>query len=215
MPITLNEVEARVLGCLVEKSLTTPELYPLTLNSIVSACNQKTSRDPVMNLDDKAVGQGLFTLMDKGLAERCHEPGDRVPKFRHHVEVLLGGQDPKEIGAICVLLLRGPQTPGEIKTRGERLCRFESTAEVESVLQTLSARDGGPFVARMERLPGQKEARYRHLFAGAEAPATAPRDCAPQPAPADDRVARLEKRVEALETRIKALEEVASRSASA
>src|SRR6266702_2570536 len=105
MMIELNEVQARVLGALVEKSLTTPDQYPLSLNSLVLACNQKTSRDPVMNLDEATVGQGLHFLLEKSLAGRIHEAGSRVPKFMHHIEMLLTGADAKAIGAICVLLL--------------------------------------------------------------------------------------------------------------
>jgi uncharacterized protein YceH (UPF0502 family) len=205
MPMQLSEIEARVLGSLVEKSLTTPDQYPLSLNALVNACNQKTSRDPVMSLDEAAVGQGLHSLLEKSLAGRLHEPGSRVPKFMHHVEFLLSGADAKAIAAVCVLLLRGAQTPGEIKTRTDRLCEFASTAEVEALLQDLSAREE-PWVAKLPRQPGQKELRYRHLFSGDPAPAAAaPAPVAAQaPVPAD-RLALLEKRVEALEALIKNL----------
>jgi uncharacterized protein len=202
----LTEIEARVLGCLVEKSLTTPELYPLTMNSLVNACNQKTSRDPVMTLDEETAGKGLFSLLHQNFAERVTEPGSRVPKFRHKIENLLGGSDPKLVGAVCVLLLRGPQTPGEIKGRTDRLCKFESTAEVEALLQDLASRADGPMVAKLARQPGQKETRYRHLFSGA-APEHAP--AAPDAAPAapaeGDRLAALEKRVAALEALVASL----------
>jgi len=203
MLMELNEIEARVLGSLVEKSLTTPDLYPLTLNSLVLACNQKTSRDPVTALDEAAVGAGLHALIEKSLAGRLHEPGSRVPKFMHHIEMLLSGADDKITAVICVLLLRGPQTPGELKTRTDRLCRFESAAEVDSLLQDLSARPE-PWVVRLPRQPGQKEVRYRHLFSGAPAPvaeaAAAPAAAGPVP---EDRITLLEKRVEALEALVK------------
>lgn len=205
--ITLDAVEARVLGSLVEKSLTTPELYPLTYNSLLAACNQKTSREPVMSLDEEALGRAVHSLTDKGLVERVKETGSRVPKFRHRVDKLLGGEDPKVVGVTCVLLLRGPQTSGELKTRTERLCRFESTAEVEGLLQDLSAKPQ-PFVSRLERRPGQKEARWRELFtAGAAAPepSAPPVPAALQPA-GPDRLAALEERVRALEGRLEALE---------
>src|SRR5262245_42694179 len=127
MPAQLTDVEARILGSLVEKSLTTPEQYPLTLNALVNACTQKPSREPVMELDEAAVGQGLHTLLDKGLAGRG--TGSRVPRFTHNIGALIDGADPKVIGAVCVLLLRGAQTPGEIKNRTDRLCVFESTGE--------------------------------------------------------------------------------------
>lgn len=202
MPIQLDDVEARVLGSLVEKALTTPEQYPLSFNALQNACNQKSSREPVMELDPDALGKGVQSLVDKGLVERVH--GSRALRFRHHIEKLLEGATPKEIGALTVLLLRGPQTAGEIKTRSERLYAFESTAEVEALLQDLSARPGGPFVARLARQPGQKEARYRHLFSP-EAASSEPQAAAPQPPPAD-RLALLEKRVETLEARLQALE---------
>jgi len=202
----LNEIEARVLGSLIEKSLTTPEAYPLTLNSLVTACNQKTSREPVMSLEEAAVAQGLHALIERSLAGRIHEPGSRVPKFMHHAEILLGGSDAKTIAAICVLLLRGPQTAGEIKTRTDRLCEFASSAEVESLLQDMSLRPE-PWVSKLPRQPGQKESRYRQLFsAGAPAAAPAPAAAVPAPAaPKPDRFAELEKRVEALEAAVKRL----------
>lgn len=207
----LNEIEARVLGSLVEKSLTTPDQYPLSLNALVNACNQKTSRDPVMSLDEAAVGQGLHSLLQKSLAGRLHEPGSRVPKFMHHIEMLLTGAAPQAVATICVLLLRGPQTPGEIKTRTDRLCEFTSTAEVEALLQDLSLR-AEPWVAKLARQPGQKELRYQHLFSGAvpAAPSvpTVAAHASVSPAPASvDRFSQLEKRIEVLEAAIKALQE--------
>ncbi|HNW43398.1 MAG TPA: YceH family protein [Elusimicrobiales bacterium] len=201
MIIELNPVEARVLGSLVEKSLTTREQYPLTFNALLNACNQKTSRDPVMELDTDAMGRAVQTLIDKNLAERVQAPGDRVPKFRHYISNLINSDDAKLTGIITVLLLRGPQTPGEIKGRTDRLCEFTGTAEVEGLLQELCARAEGAFVARQPRQPGQKEVRYYHLFSGA-APAAQPAAAAPadgQP----DRLALLEKRVEALEAILK------------
>lgn len=203
MIVELNDVQARVLGSLVEKSLTTPDQYPLSMNSLVLACNQKTSRDPVMTLDEASVGAALHFLLEKSLAGRLHEAGSRVPKFMHHIEMLLSGTDEKTTAVICVLLLRGPQTAGELKTRTERMCRFASSAEVESLLQDLSNRPE-PWVAKLPRAAGQKEVRYRHLFSAAPAPGSAPTPDAATPAPAaDDRLAQLEKRVEALETLVK------------
>lgn len=203
----LNEIEARVLGALIEKSLTTPESYPLSLNSLVSACNQKTSREPVMNLEEAAAAQGLHALIERSLAGRIHEPGSRVPKFMHHAEILLDGADARTIATICVLLLRGPQTAGEIKTRTDRLCEFASSAEVESLLQDMSLR-AEPWVVKLPRQAGQKESRWRQLFTGGAAAAAAPAAVAAQvpAAPAAvDRVAELEKRVEALEAAVKRL----------
>lgn len=210
----LNDIEARALGSLAEKSLTTQEQYPLTFNALLNACNQKTSREPVMALDAEALGKAVTTLVRKGLVERQQAPGDRVPKFRHNIYKLLDSQDPKLIGIITVLLLRGPQTPGEIKGRSERLCRFSGTAEVEAMLADLCAKDPDPVVARLSRQSGQKETRYRHLFSGpaAEAPAepaaSPPAEvpaAAPAPVPGD-RLTKLEKRVEALEALVKNLQ---------
>ncbi|PIU20278.1 MAG: DUF480 domain-containing protein [Elusimicrobia bacterium CG08_land_8_20_14_0_20_59_10] len=208
----LDPVEARVLGSLVEKSLTTKEQYPLTFNSLLNACNQKTSREPVMTLDTETLGRAVESLINKDLAERQQVPGERVPKFRHCMDRLLNSADPKLTGVITVLLLRGPQTPGEIKGRTDRLCEFTGTAEVEGILQELCARTEGRFVARLPRQAGQKETRYQHLFSGPvplEAPA---RQQAPVPPPAGpDRLAGLEKRVEALEALVKAHEELHSK----
>ena len=202
----LNPLEARVLGALVEKSLTTREQYPLTFNALLNACNQKTSRDPVMTLDTDAMGKAVQTLIEKGLAERLQAPGERVPKFRHNIHKLVNSDDPKLIGAITVLLLRGPQTPGEIKGRTERLCEFSGTAEAEGLLQELCARAEDPLVARLPRQAGQKETRYRHLFSGA-APEAGSVPAAPVPV-GPDRLALLEKRVEALEALIKSREDL-------
>lgn len=201
--IELNQVEARALGSLVEKSLTTREQYPLTFNALLNACNQKTSREPVMNLDADTLGKAVQALIEKGLLERVQAPGDRVPKFRHDIGKLLGSDEPKLIGIITVLLLRGPQTPGEIKGRTDRLCEFSSTAEVEGLLQELCARAENPIVARLPRQAGRKEVRYQHLFYGA-APATASGpEAAGQASP--ERLTRLEKRMEVLEALVKRL----------
>lgn len=210
MPIELDAAEARALGSLVEKSLTTRENYPLSFNSLLAACNQKSSRDPVMELDADALGRAVQSLINKGLAYRDQAPGERVPKFRHDIGRLLGTDDPKVIAVATLLLLRGPQTAGELKGRSDRLCEFAGTAEAEGLMQELCARPE-PFVARQPRQPGQKEGRYCHLFFGAQAAAPAGQPAAPQPAaPAapgqPDRVAELEKRVAALEELVKGLD---------
>ena len=165
----LTEHEARVLGCLIEKSQTTPDQYPLSLNSLTNACNQKTSRDPVMTVDEATVARTLATLREKNLVSNRSEPGSRITKFAHRAENLLGGGTSKEFGIICVLLLRGPQTTGEIRIRTDRLCEFASVQEVESILQELANRPDGAVVVRLPRQPGQKEARYQHLFCGTPA----------------------------------------------
>lgn len=202
MTTELNEIEARVLGCLIEKSMTTPELYPLTLNSLVAACNQKTSREPVMSLDEPAVAQGLHSLIEKHLAGRLHEPGARVPKFMHHAEMLISGAKDAHVAVLGLLFLRGPQTAGELKTRSERMAKFASPAEVETLLQEL-ANAPEPAVAKLPKGPGQKEARWRQLFSGgaAPAPAAAPASSGlPAAGPTVlERIAELERRVAALE----------------
>ena len=205
MIIELTPVEARVLGSLVEKSMTTREQYPLTFNALLNACNQNTSREPVMELDTDTMGRAVQTLIDKNLVERVQAPGDRVPKFRHDIGNLVNSTDARLIGIITVLLLRGPQTPGEIKGRTDRLCEFTGTAEVEGLMQELCARPENAFIARQPRQPGQKESRYYHLFSGA-APA-APPETVTVIHGHPDRVALLEKRVEALEALVKSLDE--------
>lgn len=206
MTTELTDVEARILGSLVEKERATPELYPLTLNALVNACNQKSSREPVMSLDYGEVEKAANALVDKGFAARRFEPGGRAVKYGHRAEVLLGTEDPKIVGLVAVLLLRGPQTLGELKTRTERLCAFADTAEVEALLQQLAARPDGPVVARAARQPGQKEARWRQLFTP-EVPVGAPPVAPPPPAPhSADRLSELEGRVADLERRLAALE---------
>jgi uncharacterized protein YceH (UPF0502 family) len=161
--LVLTDVEARVLGSLVEKAMATPQLYPLTLNSLVAACNQSTNRDPVVTYDDQTVDAALTSLRDKGAARLVHPShGARTPKHRHVLDEALG-LDETTLALVCVLLLRGPQTPGELRSRTERLHPFSSTDEVEKALTFLSERDPA-LVARLERRPGQKEARYEHLL---------------------------------------------------
>ncbi len=202
----LNAIEARVLGALVEKSLTTREQYPLTFNSLLNACNQKSSREPVMTLDVDAMGKAVQSLVEKGLLERQQIPGERVPKFRHNIGRLLDTDDAKITGVITVLLLRGPQTPGEVKTRTDRLCEFAGTAEADALLQELAGRAENPLVARLPRQHGQKEQRYYHLFSGAAAPAAAAEPAAAAVVPGD-RLHQLEQRVETLEVLVKKLVE--------
>lgn len=209
MLIELDAAEARVLGSLVEKSLTTREQYPLTFNSLLNACNQKSSREPVMNLDTETMGRAVQKLVEKGLVERLQAPGERVPKFSHDIGKLLGSDEPRLIGIFTVLLLRGPQTPGEIKGRTERLCQFASTAEVEGLMQELCAKPE-PMAARLPRGAGQKEARYAHLFSGPPAaqPEAAPAAVhAAAAQPGDDRLAQLEKRLAELEAAVKAIKD--------
>ena len=164
MNILLNEVEARVLGALIEKETSTPDYYPLSLNALLNACNQKSNRDPVMNLDDAAVRNALDTLQQKNLAGPAKGADSRVTKYEHRLQEIFNF-DRREAAILCVLLLRGPQTPGELRGRTERMYRFEDLDQVQSALQQLMRREP-PLVKVLPRQPGTKEARYAHLLAG-------------------------------------------------
>ena len=162
--IRLGAVAARVLGALVEKEITTPEYYPLSLNALVNACNQKTNREPVMNLDDDAVTAALRSLSDLELAGAADTNDSRVRKYEHRLGEAFNFTRP-EIAVLCVLLLRGAQTPGEIRGRGERLHHFEELSDVQAALQKLMAREPA-LVKVLARQPGTKESRYVHLMSG-------------------------------------------------
>jgi uncharacterized protein YceH (UPF0502 family) len=160
----LTEIETRVLGSLIEKDITTPDYYPLSLNSLINACNQKNNRDPITTLDEDAVRQALSALQEKHLAGPAGGADSRVTKYEHRLQEVFNF-DRREIAVLCVLLLRGPQTPGEIRTRTERMYRFEALEDVVSTLHRLSQRD--PSLTRvLPRQPGTKESRYIHLFSG-------------------------------------------------
>jgi hypothetical protein len=164
MNILLNEVEVRVLGCLIEKSFTTPDYYPLTLNALTNACNQKSNRNPVMSLEETTVVRGLDDLRKKGLSEKVLKADSRVPKYQHNFMSQFGlsrGQS----AILCELMLRGPQTGGEIRSRSERMNKFEDLDEVEEILAGLMEA-GNPMVIKLPRQSGQKESRYMHLFSG-------------------------------------------------
>src|SRR5437773_783224 len=162
--MVLNEVECRVLGALVEKEAATPEYYPLSLNALVNACNQKSNRDPVMNLDEGEVREALDGLNHKSLAGATSTAESRVTKYEHRIgEVFNLGR--RESALLGVLLLRGPQTPGELRGRSERLHRFEDLGEVQSTLQRM-IEFSPPLVKMLPRQPGTKEARYAHLLSG-------------------------------------------------
>ncbi|MDG5815625.1 YceH family protein [Chitinispirillales bacterium ANBcel5] len=163
----LTPVEVRILGSLVEKELTTPEYYPLTLNSLVSACNQKSNRHPVMSLSSKEVENTLEDLKDKRMVWQMSLAGSRVPKYEHNLKSLYSFDD-NELALLSVLMLRGPQTVGELRARTERMVKFTSLDEVENVLQVLSGKEGGPFVQQITRKAGQKENRYVQLFSEEE-----------------------------------------------
>jgi uncharacterized protein YceH (UPF0502 family) len=164
MNLILNDVEARVLGSLIEKDITTPDYYPLSLNALVNACNQKNNRDPVMALDEAPVRHALTTLQEKRLAGPAGGADSRVPKFEHRLQEMFNF-DRREIAVVCVLLLRGAQTPGELRSRTERMYRFEALEDVVSTLERLAQRQP-PLVCMLARQPGTKEYRYMHLFSG-------------------------------------------------
>jgi uncharacterized protein len=215
-----DAVEIRVLGCLIEKQRTTPDVYPLTLNSLRLACNQSTNRDPVVDYDDNTVRAGLDRLVQRKWTTLASWSNRRAMKYRHTLDTALGLDD-AETAVLCVLMLRGPQTPGELRARTERLHRFGEPGEVDATLARLLSRE---LVERLDRRPGQREERYRHLLGedaeaeaeareplpamGAATPAAAP---APPEAPAasDDglaaRVERLERELAELRASVGAL----------
>jgi uncharacterized protein len=162
--VRLSEVAARVLGALVEKEITTPEYYPLSLNALVNACNQKSNREPVMNLDEDAVTAALRNLSDLELAGAADTNDSRVRKYEHRLGEAFNFTRP-EIAVVCVLLLRGAQTPGELRGRGERLHHFEELSDVQAALQKLMQREPA-LVKVLARQPGTKESRYVHLLSG-------------------------------------------------
>ncbi len=168
MRIELTPLEARVIGCLIEKEVTTPDQYPLSLNAVVMACNQKSNRDPVMALDGSQVQQTLDELAKKHLLSEASGFGSRVVKYKHrfcNTEFSELQFSEQERGVLCVLLLRGPQTPGELRTRTNRLCKFDDVQQVERVLGELASRDE-PLVVKLPREAGKRDSRYAHLLSG-------------------------------------------------
>jgi uncharacterized protein YceH (UPF0502 family) len=165
MQKVLNEVEVRVLGSLVEKQITTPEYYPLTLNALTNACNQKSNRDPVVSFKEPLVIEAVESLREKNLVYVFYGSTSRVPKYKHMMPEVLR-LDEREVALLCVLMLRGPQTLGELKERAGRLADFGALGEVEETLSSMSVKDSEPLVVKLPRRPGQKEVRYAHLLAG-------------------------------------------------
>jgi hypothetical protein len=209
MDILLSDVETRVLGSLVEKELTTPEYYPLSLNALINACNQKSNRDPVMILEEEAVREALHALDKKGLAGPADNMVSRVSKYEHRLQEAYNFTR-HEIAILAELLLRGPQTPGELRSRADRMHKFEDLGIVQSTLQRLMKREP-PLVKLLPRQPGTKEARYAHLLSGdVELP---PQNSAEAGiavtggASSSERIARLESRVENLQAEIADLQQ--------
>jgi len=206
MQVILTEIEARVLGSLIEKDITTPDYYPLSLNALVNACNQKNNREPVMTLDENTVRDALGTLQEKRLAGPASGADSRVTKYEHRLQEVFNF-DRREIAIICVLLLRGPQTPGELRGRTDRMYHFDALEDVVSTFDRLAHREP-PLAAVLPRQPGTKESRYMHLFSG-NAPAIAAADVERAPSPATagsnstaDRLSALEEEVSALRSEL-------------
>ncbi len=219
MNIVFTPNEARVIGCLIEKEITTPDQYPLSLNALTNACNQKTNREPVLDLSEAEVQQSVDSLMKKYMvSDKSAGYGGRVTKYKHRFCNTEFGSlkfTKQELGVICVMLLRGPQTPGELRSRTNRLCEFADAEEVESTLRGLLTREDGPFIARLAKAPGARESRYAHLFSGAIVSAPEPVAAEPQEAGRADaspggptlsqRVSALEELVAELGAKIDAL----------
>ena len=216
MNVKLNEVEARVLGALIEKEISTPDYYPLSLNALVNACNQKNNREPVMTLDESSVRTALYNLQAKGLAGPASGADSRVTKYEHRIQEVFNFTR-AETAIIDVLLLRGPQTPGELRGRSERMYRFEELSDVQATLQRLIERDP-PLVTILPRQPGTKESRYAHLLGGDVEGGGGPAESSAPVARGgidDDRMARLEsevaelkKEIAELKTQVEALKQL-------
>ena len=210
MDIVLDDAEVRILGCLIEKEMTTPEYYPLSLNALTNACNQKSNRSPVVSYGENAVARGLESLQEKNLARKTHAAGSRVPKYRH---AILDRFDlsRREMAVLCELMLRGPQTVGEIRSHAERMTVIENLEEVERTLQALTEHDP-PLAMRLPKETGRKERRYLHLFSGdTEKPAHATTfEPALLQAPAQEAIVRLEEEIARLRSELEELKQVFS-----
>ena len=211
-PLILNPVEVRVLGSLIEKQITTPEYYPLSLNALMNACNQVSNRDPVVSFEEKTVARALESLREKKLAWMVSGAGSRVPKYEHRMADTFKLAE-QEVAVLCVLMLRGPQTPGEIRGRTGRMYEFQSLEEVEQILETLMTAEPHPFATKLQRAPGTKESRYAHLLGG-EVKIEERAAASPKPEPAilevqaeNARIARLEEEVETLRQEITELKQ--------
>ena len=213
MPLELTAHEARVIGCLIEKQIATPDQYPLSLNALTNACNQKSNRHPVLDLDERTVQAVVDGLMRRQLVLEKSGFGSRVPKYQHlFCNTQFGSTrfSPRGTAIVCELLLRGPQTPGELRTHAARLAPFGDVSEAESELEDLMTRPDGPFVAKLPREPGRRESRYMHLFSGdappvEEEPRSPGSPSATGPSPTEERIAAIEASVEELRLEVEAL----------
>jgi len=203
MDLLLDSPEVRVLGSLLEKEITTPEYYPLSLNALVNACNQKSNRDPAVRYDDRTVEDALDRLRDKGLLTTVTGAGSRVPKYGHRISEKLNlGR--RELAILCELMLRGPQTLGELRGRTERLHRFDEITEVESVIEQHMTE----LVVKLPHRPGEKESRYAHLLSGGPAASAGAEETQPEEAPArHDRVGALESEMTLLRGEVETLKQ--------
>ena len=212
MNVVLTDTEARVLGTLIEKSLATPDQYPLSLAGLTTGCNQKSNRDPVTTLSEPEVREAADSLIAKHMARERSPAGSRVPKFSHRLADSLGlsfSFSQRELGVLSVLMLRGPQTPGELRNRTNRLCHFDNVQQVDDTLNQLAAAERGPYARELPRQPGQRESRHVHLFCGEPSTEELSRtQMSPLPAasPDDREQASLATQFRALEDRVELLE---------
>ena len=212
MDVILNEIEARVIGSMIEKKLTTPDYYPLTLNALTNACNQISNRDPVVSFDEQTVMRALDSLRDKKLAYVFHGSESRVPKYGHLFPEAFD-LTPPEVAVLCVMLLRGAQTPGEIRGRTGRLHEFASLSEVETTLHELSIKEPQPLVVKLPRQTGSRESRYAHLLSGeieieeSEAAPPRPASSTARARGENERLAQLEEEVKVLRQELAELRE--------
>jgi uncharacterized protein YceH (UPF0502 family) len=213
MKIELSALEARVIGCLIEKQITTPDQYPLSLNALTNACNQKSNRDPLLALTEAEVQSVLDHLVRRHFVLEKSGFGSRVPKYQHcfcntdHSALQFSAQ---ELAIVCELLVRGAQTPGELRTRAARLASFQDGSEVDTALEALAHREVQPIVVRLPREPGRRDSRYAHLLSGPIAlsevsPAESTADLPSKPAPSHERLAALESAVSELRAEIERL----------
>ncbi len=205
MDIVLDVTEVRILGCLIEKEITTPEYYPLSLNALVNACNQKSNRNPLVSYDETAVAQGLDSLQKNDFTRKTLSAGSRVPKYLHTVleRFDLSRQD---MAIVCELMLRGPQTVGELRTRAERMAAFENLQEAEKTLQGLMEHDP-PLVVKLPRETGRKECRYMHLFSGSTIAEKTAHDLPVEPVQQHERINSLEVEITRLRSELEELKQ--------